>query len=157
MGFKFTDYASQDISWKICCSSLLLMNLWQSLLVCFGSLSCMSKKSLTHKPHFRWDCVVLQYAVIASLIEFALHLVQIHNFAISESPLHHNKNFTMLYAWCETGGYSSFTNSLLHWPPIWPKEFKVYFFNPKVFISLLCCPVFVHLGPLKSFDIVLLP
>ena len=42
MGFKFTDCASQDISRRICCSSLLLMYFWQSLLICFVSLSCMS-------------------------------------------------------------------------------------------------------------------
>ena len=42
MGFKSTDCASQDISWRTWCSSLLLMYLWQSLLVCFRSLSCMS-------------------------------------------------------------------------------------------------------------------
>ena len=41
MGFKSTDCAGQDICWTTCFSSLLLMCLWQSLLVCFVSLSCM--------------------------------------------------------------------------------------------------------------------
>ena len=37
--------------------------LWQSLLKCFGLLSC--------KPlRFRWDRVILQCAVIAGLIQF---------------------------------------------------------------------------------------
>ena len=39
-------------------------------------------KSLTHKPRFRWDHVMLQYAVIADLIQFAPHLVQTPDFAI---------------------------------------------------------------------------
>ena len=63
----------------MCCSSLLLMYLWQSLLVCFGSLFC--------KPCFRWDSMMLQYPVITSLIQFVLHLVQIPNFAKSK-PTH---------------------------------------------------------------------
>ena len=42
MGFKFADCSSQDISWRICCSSLLLIYLWQSLPVCFRLLFCMS-------------------------------------------------------------------------------------------------------------------
>ena len=42
MGFESIYYIYQDIIWKTCCSSWLLMSHWQSLLVCFGSLSCMS-------------------------------------------------------------------------------------------------------------------
>ena len=45
-------------------------------------------KSLTHKPRSRWNRVMLQFAVIASLVQFALHLVQITDFAISKSPPH---------------------------------------------------------------------
>ena len=44
-------------------------------------------KYLTHKSHSRWDHVMLQYAVIASLIQFAFHLMQIPNLAIGKSPL----------------------------------------------------------------------
>ena len=79
-------------------------------------------KSLTHKPHSRWDYVMLQYAVIAGLIQFALHLMQILNFAISKSPSLYNRAFSILNDWCDTGGCSSFPNSLpLKKPPIWPK------------------------------------
>ena len=42
MGFKSTDRTSKSIKRRTCCSSLLLMYLWQSLLLWFGSLSCMS-------------------------------------------------------------------------------------------------------------------
>ena len=41
-------------------------------------------KSLTNKSHSRWDPVMLKLAIIASLIQFALHLVQIPNFAIDK-------------------------------------------------------------------------
>ena len=39
MGFKSADCTGQDISWRTCCSSFLLMYHGQSLLVCFRSLS----------------------------------------------------------------------------------------------------------------------
>ena len=41
-------------------------------------------KSLTYKLHSRRDRVMLQYAMIASLIQFALHPVQIPDFAIGK-------------------------------------------------------------------------
>ena len=115
-------------------------------------------KSLTHKQHSRWYHVMLQYTVIADLIQFALHLGQIPGFAISKSPLNHNRASSMLYGWYDTGNYSSFTNSLPHIdPPIWAKDFGLWFVIPKDFIPLLYCPVFVCLGPREPFDIVLLP
>ena len=48
--------------------------------------------------------MILQYAVIASLIQFTLHLMQIHGFAIGKSPphTHHNRAPSMLYSWCDT-------------------------------------------------------
>ena len=42
-------------------------------------------KFLGHKLHSKWDHMMLQYAVIAGVIYFALHLVQIPNFEISKS------------------------------------------------------------------------
>ena len=112
-------------------------------------------KSLTHKLCSRWDCMMLQYAVIAGLIQFALHLMQILDFAISKSPPHHNRHSSMLYGCYDTGGCSSFTNSLPHIdPPIWPKDFKLWFVSPKEFIPLLYWPVLVGLAPLETFDII---
>ena len=58
-------------------------------------------ESLTHKPRSRWDRVMLQYAVIAGLIQVALRLAQILDFAISKSPPRHNRNTSMLYDWCD--------------------------------------------------------
>ena len=40
---------------------------------------------------------MLQYAVIASQIQFAFHLVQIPNFAIGKSPPHYRRASSMLY------------------------------------------------------------
>ena len=62
MGFKSTDCTSQDISWRICCSSLLLAYIWQSLLVCFGPLPCMSTNpwSTSRVPDgITWYCCML--------------------------------------------------------------------------------------------------
>ena len=113
-------------------------------------------KSLTNKVCSRWDCVMLQYALIVSLIQFALHLKEIPDFAICNC--HYNRASSMPYVWCDTGGCSSFTNSSLHIdPPIWAKDFKLWFISPKNFIPLLYCPIFVYLGPLEPFDILLLP
>ena len=67
-------------------------------------------KSLSHKPRSRWDYVMLQYAVIGGLIQFALLLVQISNITIGKSNPHHDRASPMLYCW----NCSSFTNSSPH-------------------------------------------
>ena len=83
-----------------------------------------SYKSLTHKLHSRLDYMILHYAVIAGLIQFALHLMHILDFAIGKSPIHYNIPSSMLYSWCYTGGCSSFMNSSPHIDlPIWVKDF----------------------------------
>ena len=46
MGFKSSDCVGKDISWRTCCTSLLLLYLWQNLLECFRSSSCMSTNTL---------------------------------------------------------------------------------------------------------------
>ena len=75
-----------------------------------------------------------------------------------QSPQHHSRTLNMFYGRFETGGCSSFNNSSLHTdPPIWPKYFELWFTSPKDFIPLLNCPVFVCLGPLEHFDIILIP
>ena len=43
-----------------------------------------------------------KFALIASLIQFALHLVQILDLAIGKSPQHDNRASSMLYGWCDT-------------------------------------------------------
>ena len=104
-----------------------------------------------------WQFGQGQY-VTASLIQFALLLVKLPDFAIGKSPPQHNRFSSMLYGWCDTGGCSSFaTSSLLINLPIWLKDFELWFVSPKNFIPLLYCPVFVHLGSLEPIDIVLLP
>ena len=149
MGFMSADYAGQGICWGICYSSLLLIYPWQNLLVYFGSLSCMSTNpwATSRVPDgIAWYCST----VIGGLIQFALNLVQIFQ--------HHNKTCSILYGWCDTEGYSSFTNCSLHIdPPIWAKDFELLFVSPKDFIPLFCCPIFARLGPPEPFDIVLLP
>ena len=116
-------------------------------------------KFLTHKPlPSKLDHVMLQYTVIASLIKFAIHLVQIHNFAIGKSSQHQNRASSMLYNWYDTMGCSSFPDSSsLLGLPIWLNDFELWLIGPKDFIPLLFCPVFVPLGQLEPFDIVLLP
>ena len=109
------------------------------------------------KPHSRCDHVMLHYAVIAGIIQFGLHLVQIPNFAIGKSPSPYNSAFSMICSWCDTGDYSPFTNSSPYiGPPIWPKDFKLWLVSPKDLIPLLNCPALVCFGSLELFDIVLL-
>ena len=103
-------------------------------------------KSLSHKPRSKWDHLILQYAVIACLILFALHLVQFLDLAIGESLPNHNKASSMLYCWCNTGVCSSFTNSSPHIEsPVSPKDFEFWFVCQKDFIPLLlsslCAPL----------------
>ena len=83
MGFKSTDCINQDISWRISCSSLLLIYLWQSLLECFQSLSCMSTNvwPTTRDPDpATIECCDSRYDSIT------LHLEQIPDLAIGKSP-----------------------------------------------------------------------
>ena len=114
---------------------------------------------LIHKPRSREDYLILLYMVIVNLIQFALHLVQIPDFIIGKCPYQqHSRASSMLYGWCETGGWCSFTNSSPYIdPPIWSKDFELWFVRPKGFISLPYCLVFVCLGSLGPFDIALLP
>ena len=58
-------------------------------------------KSLNYKKLSRWDREMLQYTVIAGLIQFALFLVQIFDFAIGKSPF--ITAFSLLYGLCNTG------------------------------------------------------
>ena len=66
--------------------------------------SMHENKSLTHELRSRWDRVMLQYAVMAGLIQFALPLVQISDFAIGKNPPHHNRASSMFYGWCDKEG-----------------------------------------------------
>ena len=110
-----------------------------------------------YKPHSRWVCMMQQYALIANLIQFALHLEQIPDFAIGKSPLHHNRASSMLYSWCDTGGCSSFTNSSQHIDPLLNP--KISNFDSSVQRTLFHSSVviFVLLGSPVPFNIVLLP
>ena len=72
------------------------MYLSQSLLVYLGLIILHEYKSLTHETCSECDHVLLQYAVIAGLIQFALHLVEIPEFAISKSLRHYKRTSSML-------------------------------------------------------------
>ena len=64
-------------------------------------------KSLTHKLRFRWDRMMLQYAVIAGFIQFFFDLMQIPDFAICKLPPHHhhyNRVSLILNGEYDTGG-----------------------------------------------------
>ena len=53
---------------------------------------------------------MLQYAVIANLIHFVIHLVQISDFATGKSSSLHNRTFSMLYGLCDTWGGAAALN-----------------------------------------------
>ena len=64
------------------------------------------------------------------------------------------RKFSILYSW----SHCSLTYSLSHIdPPILVQDFELWFVRPEDFIPLLYCPVFMYLGLLGPFDIVLLP
>ena len=62
-------------------------------------------KSLSHRRRSIWDCAMLKYAVIISLIQFALHLVQIQDFESGNPPSHCNIAYP-IGGWWDTGGCS---------------------------------------------------
>ena len=51
----------------------------------FWAINIHEHKSLTHKVCSTWDRMMLQYVVIAGLIQFVLHLVQISDVATGKS------------------------------------------------------------------------
>ena len=108
-------------------------------------------KSLIHKLHYRWDCMMLQYAVIASLIQFALYQVQTPDFAIDKSPPHHNKASSMLYSWCDTWGHSFFTNSSPHIGLL--SEQKISNFDWSVQRTLFHCSIVQSLSALAHWSL----
>ena len=85
---------------------------------------------------------MLQYVVIAGLIQFAFHLVQILDIEISKRPQHHNSASSMLYGWCDTGSCSSFLNSLLHIDSTLGHQSKRLYSTAK--LSSLCAPWLTH-------------
>ena len=142
IGFKSGDCTGQAICWRMCCSSLLLMYIWQILIVRFGSLSCMSTNP--------WSTSVPD-AVIAGLIQIFPSPGTNSRF-YNWQPPYHNRASSMLYGWCAIEGCSSFTNSSPHIDPrIWANDAELSFVSPKDFILLLYCPVFMRLGPLEPF------
>ena len=227
MEIKSANCADQDISWRICCFSLLLLYFWQSLFVWFGSLFCVvewlntpsslyqmdwliAMNSLRLKtwrvdlirwlifelillhlaiPHFDPSqfllilllivCNLLYCVFFVCICWYGINILSTHSSlciihlhdtyncwfdSICPSPsaypqhcncLPQNRASSMLYGWCDAGTCSSFTKTLLHIDPcIHPKDFEHWFVSPKGFILLLCCLVFVSLGPLESFDII---
>ena len=148
MVFKSADFTSQDINWRTCCSSLLWMYFWKSLIIYFGPLSCIMSSNLWPASHIpRWNHVMRQYAVIASLIQFTLHLEQILDIALGKSPPTHtyrNRTSSMFYGWGDTGFCSSFTNTLLN------IDQKISNFDLSVQRTLFNCSLFSLCSPWPS-------
>ena len=101
--------------------------------------------------------MILQYAMIVCLLHFALHLLKILDFTIGKSPL----TITApppCFMFGVIQDSSSFIHSLQQRDtPIWLNFFGLEFVKPKDFTPIAYCPVFVGLGPLEPFDIVLQP
>ena len=111
-------------------------------------------QSLSHK------CVPngIAYPLIADLIPFSLYLVQIPDFVNGKSSPYHNRAASVFYSRWNTSGCSSFINSSTHIDAsIWPKDFELWFVNPKDIVPPLYCPVFERLALLGTFNIVLFP
>ena len=117
-------------------------------------------ESLTRKSCSKWDYAMLQHAVIASLIQFAFTWCKSPTLKVAKA----SRTMTKLPPCFMVGviqGVAALsptlhcTQTLLFDPKI--LNFELWFFSPKDFIPLFYCLVFVHLGPLEPFDIVLLP
>ena len=113
-------------------------------------------KSLSHTPRFRWDCMILQYAVIAGLIQCALHLMQISDFA-TDNPTntHHNRAFCILYSYVRYKWLQLLHQNFADMKsPICPKDFKLWIVSLNDFIPMLFSTAFctlVHCSLLTSF------
>ena len=84
------------------------------------------------------------------LIQFALRLVQIPDFAIDKSSSYHDRASSIFYGWCDIGGCSSFTNSSPCIDPlIWDDDFELHRSKglcSTVLLSNLCAP-----EPIEAF------
>ena len=108
-------------------------------------------KSLTYKPWSHLECslwvkdlyLMLQYDVIAGLIQFALHLVQIPQLCNWQPPTHtHPHTHTLCFTVCVIQGV----------PALSPTFHCTYLFIcPKDFIPLLYCALFVCHWPTGAF------
>ena len=74
MGFKIADCTRQDISWRICCSSLPGIVPLAKFTSMLWVIILHEYKSLSHLLPSRCDHMRLQFAVIAGLIQFAFTL-----------------------------------------------------------------------------------
>ena len=146
MRFKSIDFTSQNIIWRACCSSLLLIYLCQSLLIALGHYLVWVKFL---NPQATFQMGLCDAAVCYDSWSDLIYPSPDANpdLAIGKSHPQHNRAYSKLYSWCDTGGCSAFTNSSLHIDsPIWPKDFELWFISPKDFVPLLYCPVFVRLN-----------
>ena len=99
-----------------------------------------------------------KYAVRASLIQSAFHIEQIRDSVISKSIPYYNRSSPMLHSWSDAACYSFFTiSSSPIDPSFWQKYFELWFVSTNDFIPVLYYPVFVRLGPMGHFEIILFP
>ena len=107
------------------------MYIWQSLLVCLGSLSCMSTN---HWPTSQVRLGSYDPAVCCNSRSDPISPSPGTNprlYNRQKSPTH-TRASSLLYGWCDTGSYSSFTDSSRHIdPPLWTKDFEFWFIGSK--------------------------
>ena len=143
MGFKSADCTSQDISWRTCCSFLLFMYFWQSLLVCFGSLCCMNTNP--------WPTSHIPGGITFDSWSDSICPIPGANLWLWNWQ---KRASFMLCSWCDTGGCSYFTNALQHIDPsIWLKDFKLWFIVQR---TLLHCSIIQSLCALAYWSLLTL-
>ena len=151
MGFKIADCTGQDISWRTCCFFFVFnVPLWEFTSMLWVII-LLENKFLTHELRSRWDRVVLRDAVIAGLIQFVLHLIQIPNFAIHDSPTPEESFLHALWFVWYTCLHLFHQLFAAYRPSYLTQRFRTLIRLSK---GLLYCSVFARL---KLFDTVLLP
>ena len=120
--FSFGQAHPTPVQWNLSPLIVLAKNQLKNMLFIFAfnvplaEFTCMLwiiilheyKSLMTHKPCSCEDRVMLQYAMIVGLIQFALHLVQIPQLCNWQPPPYHNRGSLMLYSWCDTRGLQLF-------------------------------------------------
>ena len=95
-------------------------------------------KLLTHKPNSKWDHLMLHYGMIAGLIQFALYLVQIPDFTIGNQPPNTIRESCPCFMIDLIQEVAALSPTLPYTdPPIWPKDFELWFVSPKKTAILL--------------------
>ena len=155
MFFKCTDFTGQYISWRMCCSSWLLIYFWESYALGYYWARLKNPWNASRVP----DGIASYWNILWYPVWFYLPLIWCKSSTLQKAKASIPKQ-NFLHA-LQLVWYRGVAGLLINLPRTKTLLFKPTiqngFFSLKDFISQLNCRVFVRLDPLEPFEIVFLP